>query len=167
MINKITNANAYLNGATLMGKLDELELPSIKMKMEEIQALGIYSSIEIPAGLEKMEAKFKWNAIYKENWAAENPMVSTTIVVKSDMKKFGAAGLVIPIPVTVTISGVFKELPLGSVKPSAKSDGHEHVMAVYYLKLEEAGKTIYEVDVFNNIFKIGSVDILTSFRLNQ
>lgn len=167
MINKITNANAYLNGVTLMGKLDELELPAIKLKMEEIQALGIYSSVEIPAGLEKMEAKLKWNAVYGDNWKVESPMASAMIVVKSNMKKFGDAGSIADIPVTVTISGVFKELPGGTFKPSSKSDGHEHVMSVYYLKIEESGKTIYEVDVFNNIFKIGSTDVLTSFRLNQ
>lgn len=167
MINKITNANAYLDGVTLIGKLDELELPSIKFKMQDFAALGLFSEIELPSGLEKMEAKLKWNAVYGDNFKEESPLKSVSLTVKSNMKQHGAGGVLKDIPVTVTISGVFKEIPLGTFKSNEKMDGLQHVMSVYYVKLEEASKLIYEVDVFNNIIKFGSNDILSEFRLNQ
>lgn len=167
MINKIVNGNAYLDGNKLAGKLNELELPSIKFKMEDITALGLFSEIELPAGLEKMEAKLKWNAIYGDNFKLESAVKSVSLTVKSNMVQHGAGGVLKEIPVTVTISGAFKEIPLGTLKGTEKIDGLEHVMTVYYLKLEEDGKAIYEVDVFNNILKIGSEDILEQFRSNQ
>jgi P2 family phage contractile tail tube protein len=167
MINRITNANAYLNGETLIGRLEEIELPSIKFATEDVKALGLFAAIEMPTGLEKMEAKLKWNAVYGDNFKAESPLKSVSITVKSNMKSQGAAGSLKDIPVSVTISGVFKETPLGTLKGQEKIDGLQHVMSVYYVKLEEDGKLIYEVDVFNNIIKFGSTDILNEFRLNQ
>lgn len=167
MINTITNANAYMNGGTLAGKLEEIQLPAIKFKMEDYAALGIFSELELPSGLEKMEAQLKWNAIYGDNIKLESPTTSVSLTVKSNMKKHDAGGVIKNIPVSATLSGVFKELPLGTFKSNAKVDGLEHKMTVYYLKLEVEGKLIYEVDIFNNILKVGEKDVLESFRLNQ
>ena len=167
MINRITNANAYLNGETLIGRLEELELPNIKFNTEDVKALGMFSTIELPSGLDKLEAKLKWNAVYGDNFKSESPLKSVSITVKSNMRSQGAGGVLKDIPVSVTLSGVFKEIPLGTLKGQEKIDGLQHVMTVYYVKLEEAGKQIYEVDVFNNIIKFGSEDILNEFRLNQ
>jgi len=167
MINRITNANAYLDGTTLIGRLEEIELPSIKFTTDDVKNLGLFATIEMQSGLDKMEAKLKWNAIYGDNFKAESPLKSVSLTIKSNMKSQGATGVLKNIPVTVTISGVFKEIPLGTLKGQEKIDGLQHVMTVYYVKLEEDGKQIYEVDVFNNIIKFGSEDILNEFRLNQ
>jgi len=167
MINRITNANVYLKGTTLIGRLEECELPNIKFSTEEIKALGLFATVELPTGLEKMEAKLKWNAIYGDNFKDESPIKSCELTMKSNMKTMGAGGVLKEVPVTVTISGTFKELPLGTVKGQEKMDGLTHVMAVYYLKLEVDGTQVYEVDVFNNIVKFGDTDMLENFRLNQ
>lgn len=166
MINSITNGNAYLNGNKLAGKLEELELPAIKMKMEDISALGMFADTQIPVGMEKLEAKFKWNSIYPENWRDEDPFKSCRITVKSDMVVNGAQGQQSHKPVTVTIAGIFKEFPLGSIKPGAKQDGLEHIMAVSYLRVEVGKELLYEVDVFNNIFRQGNKDSLSYFKSN-
>ena len=167
MINSITNANAYRDGNTLIGKLEQIDLPAIKFKSEDISALGLFSNVEIPTGLEKMEAKLKWNSIYDADWKAASPVTSSTIVVKSNMVKQTAGGRTEQIPVTASVKGVYKELPTGNLKANAKFDGAEHLMSVNYYKLEVGGKKIYEVDIFNNILFIGDTDILESFRNNQ
>ncbi|MFR5734255.1 MAG: phage major tail tube protein [Odoribacter splanchnicus] len=166
MINSITNGNAYLNGNKLAGKIEELELPAIKLKMEDVSALGMFADTEIPVGLEKMEAKFKWNSIYPENWKDEGPFRTCRMIVKSDMVVNGPQGQQEHKAVTVTIAGIFKEFPLGSIKPGAKQDGLEHLMSVSYVKLEVAKQLVYEVDVFNNVYKQGSADLLSSFKAN-
>lgn len=166
MINSITNGNAYLNGNKLAGKIEELELPAIKLKMEDVSALGMFSDTEIPVGMEKMEAKFKWNSIYPEHWKAEAPFKTCRMIVKSDMVVNGPQGQQEHKAVTVTIAGTFKEFPLGSIKPGAKQDGLEHLMAVSYVKLEVAKEVVYEVDVFNNVYKQGNTDLLSFFKAN-
>lgn len=167
MINSITNANAYRDGNTLIGKLEQIDLPSVKFKTEDVSALGLFSDVEISTGLEKMEAKLKWNAIYDNDWKAASPVTSSIITVKSNMTKHAAGGRTEQIPVTASIKGVYKELPSGNLKANAKFDGAEHLMSVNYYKLEVGGVKIYEVDIFNNILFIGDTDVLDSFRSNQ
>lgn len=167
MINSIINANAYLGTTKLAGKLDELELPAVKVKTQEVTALGIYGTTEIPCGLEKMEAKFKWNAVYPDEWKQESPMKTTRVIVKSNMMVVDANGVKKNSQVTATIGGLFKELPTGSIKPGEKMDSAEHLMAVSYYKLEVDGAQVYEIDVINNIFKQGETDLLADFNTNQ
>lgn len=166
MINSINNANAYINGVKLAGKLSELELPAVKTKTQEITALGLYGSTEIPTGLEKMEAKFKFNAIYPDAWRHENPHKACTLIVKSNMQSVDAGGIVTNTPVTATLSGLFKEMPTGGIKPQENIES-EHLMAVTYYKLEAGDDVVWEIDVYNNIFKHFGEDILASFNSNQ
>ena len=63
-INKLTNANIYMNGNNLLGRAEEVDLPQIKHKMAEHKALGMVGSAEFFAGIDKLECKIKWNALY-------------------------------------------------------------------------------------------------------
>ncbi len=40
-INRITNANIYLDGNNLLGRASEIKLPDISMIMQEHKALGM------------------------------------------------------------------------------------------------------------------------------
>ena len=44
-INKLTNANIYMNGTNLLGRAEEVQLPQIKHKMAEHKALGMVGSV--------------------------------------------------------------------------------------------------------------------------
>ena len=59
-INKLTNANVYMNGINLLGRAEEVQLPQIKHKMAEHKALGMIGSAEFFAGIDKLECKIKW-----------------------------------------------------------------------------------------------------------
>lgn len=166
-MNTITNANVYLEEGPLFGKLEEVTLPSLKMKMQEMNALGMYGSVEVPVGMEVLELKLKWNCIYPENLSAFNPLKSTRLIVKANMQTHSPLGVLLNTAVTVFLSGSFKELPLGTIKPGQKQDGLETVMTVYYYKLQVNGIPIQEVDVYNNIFVVGVEDVLLPFKLNQ
>ncbi|MZQ57783.1 phage major tail tube protein, partial [Escherichia coli] len=40
-VNRITNANIYINGNNLLGRAEEIKLPDISMIMQEHKALGM------------------------------------------------------------------------------------------------------------------------------
>lgn len=166
MINSITNANVYLQGIKLAGKISELELPSVKTITQEIKALGLYGTTEIPTGIEKMEAKFKFNAIYPDVWKNENPHKTSSVIVKSNMQSVSSEGVSKNVAVTATINGLFKEMPTGAIKPGEKLES-EHLMVANYYKLEVGDDVIWEIDVFNNIFKHFGVDLLEEFNTNS
>lgn len=56
-INRITNANIYLDGANLLGRAEEVKLPDVSMTMQEHKALGMVGKVELPAGFDKMEGE--------------------------------------------------------------------------------------------------------------
>lgn len=166
MINSITNANAYLNGVRLAGKLSDLTLPDIKFKTEDVQALGMFGTVEIPVGLEKMEAKFKFNAIYAEAWRNERSNRTCVVIVKSNMTTHTQGSTVKNTPVTATMSGFFKEIPGGNIKPGAKTEA-DHVMSISRYKLVVGLEVIYDIDIHNNIFYHAGEDVLAMFKINQ
>ena len=53
-INKLTNANVYMNGVNLLGRAEEVQLPQIKHKMAEHKALGMVGSAEFFSGIDKL-----------------------------------------------------------------------------------------------------------------
>lgn len=56
-INRITNANIYLDGNNLLGRASEIKLPDISMIMQEHKALGMVGKIELPAVLTNWKVK--------------------------------------------------------------------------------------------------------------
>lgn len=45
-INRITNANIYLDGTNLLGRAEEVKLPDVSMIMQEHKALGTFKQHE-------------------------------------------------------------------------------------------------------------------------
>lgn len=165
-IRKITNANVYLNGINLIGKLDEITLPDIKMKMEDFKALGQYAETELPVGIEKMDLKMKWNAFYPEHLLGANVTTSTNLIIKANVTEFGHLGRSQELPFVAVVNGMWKKIPGGQFKPSENVGGVEHEMTVHFMKQFVDGVPIVEVDVFNNILKIGEIDQLANYKFN-
>lgn len=166
-ISKISNANVYLNGITLLGQLEEIQLPKITQKMENFSALGLNAEIELPMGVEKMEATLKWNSFYPKALAGANVTTITNLVIRANKTNHSIVGGISQSSVVTIINGVFKSFPVGTYKSKEKVEDIEHVMTVYYLKQIVDNIPVIEVDVWNNIFKIGEIDQLAQFKINQ
>lgn len=165
-INKLTNANVYLNGNNLLGRAEEVELPQIKHKMAEHKALGMIGSAEFFSGIDKMECKIKWNALYPSVLTVcANPFESAMIQVRASLETYNGTGRVSEVPATAFITGTFKEFPLGNIKPQENAE-YETTMAVTYAKLTVDNVVIFEIDVLQNIYKVNDVDVLSKFRKN-
>ena len=152
-INKLTNANVYMNGVNLLGRAEEVQLPQIKHKMAEHKALGMVGSAEFFAGIDKLECKIKWNALYPAVMAVcSNPFLATMIQVRANLETYNGTGRIKEVPATAFLIGTFKEFPLGNI--------------VTYAKLVVDGVEIFEIDVLENIYKVGMVDMLSTFKKN-
>ena len=92
-INKLTNANVYLDGVNLLGRAEEVQLPQIKHKMAEHKALGMVGSAEFFAGIDKMECKIKWNALYPAVLrTCSNPFTAAMIQVRASLETYNGTG---------------------------------------------------------------------------
>jgi Bacteriophage tail tube protein len=167
LINRITNANVYLNGVDLLGRAEEVELPQPKLVMVEHKGLGLYGKAKLPAGLDEMTAKIKWASLYPEVLpAAFSPMQSSRIMVRADMQQWQSGGLAAEIPVVALMTALFHEMPGFKVVKHENSES-ESGLTVYYYQLLLAGVAQCEIDVFANIYKVLGIDQLAQFRANQ
>ena len=166
-INRITNANVYINGTGLLGRAATVDLPQPKLVMTEHPGLGLWSKLKLPAGTDFLEAKIKWSSLYPEVLgSAFLPMQASSLMVRADMMQFGPGGLVAEVPVVALMTGLFNEMPGMKVAKHENSE-NDSALTVYYYKLTLAGADQVEIDVFANIYKVQGVDQLSQFRANQ
>lgn len=165
-INRLTNANIYMDGNNLLGRAEEIQLPQIKHKMADHKALGMVGSAEFFAGIDKLECKIKWNSLYTEVLKkAANPFVAVQIQARASLETYNNMGKLAEVPAIAYLAGTFKEFPLGNLKPQENAE-YETTMSVNYAKLVVGGEEIFEIDVLENIYKVDGVDVLTAYRNN-
>lgn len=165
-INRITNANVYVDGNNLLGRVLSMDLPVVKNKMSEHKALGMIGTVEFSSGLEKMEAKIEWNSFYADAMVrAADPTKTVQLQVRSSLEQYDSSGRSAELPVVVFLTAQHKDFPLGNFKQ------HDNVelssmLSVTQFRLEIDGRNIIEVDVLANIYKVDGVDILANYRSN-
>jgi len=165
-VNRVTNANVYVDGTSRLGLAEEITLPEIKSIMSEHKAVGMKGQIELPAGIEKMEAKIKWNSYDAAVMAAcGNPTQLVQLQCRSSMEQYEASGKTGEVGIVIHFSGYFKNLPLGSFKANEQVDITSQ-LTVQYVKLVIDGDTVVEVDVLANIHNVNGVDTLATYRQN-
>lgn len=166
-INRLTNANVYLNGENFAGRADEIELPKIKHKQSEHKALGLAGSPNFWSGVDKLESKIKWASLYPDVAVAfANPTKVVAITVRASLESYdGVEGRTAQLPVRAELRGCFSEFPMGSFKPKDNAE-FDSTMEVYYAKLVVDGRELFEIDVLNNLYKVDGEDLLDQYRAN-
>jgi P2 family phage contractile tail tube protein len=165
-LNRVTNANIYVDGNCLLGKAEEIKLPDITTVMSEHKALGMVGKIELPSGFEKMEGEIKWNSFYRDVWLKmNNPYSMVQLQVRSNVETYGAMGRMQQQPLVTFLSVMFKKNPMGTFKQNDNAE-FSSSFACYYIKQQLAGEDMLELDVLANIYKVGGVDQLDIYRNN-
>lgn len=165
-LNRVTNANIYVDGNCLLGKAEEIKLPDITTVMSEHKALGMVGKIELPSGFEKMEGEIKWNSFYRDVWLKMNNAYSMVqLQVRSSVETYGAMGRMQQQPLVTFLSVMFKRNPMGTFKQNDNAE-FSSSFACYYIKQQLAGEDMLELDVLANIYKVGGVDQLDIYRNN-
>jgi P2 family phage contractile tail tube protein len=165
-VNRLTNANVYINGNSFLGKAEEIDLPKITAKMAEHKALGMQGVVELPAGFDKMEARIKWNSMYPDIMSLmANPYKTHALQCRSSMEVYTASGRTAEQPVVCFMRGTFKEIPTGNFKQHDNVE-MESRLSVTYVKVEVNGVAKIEFDALANIYKVDGIDILSQYKAN-
>src|SRR4051812_12761089 len=116
-VNRLTNANVYCDGTSLLGKAEEISLPTVKAKMTEHKALGMIGAVEFISGFEKLEGKIKWNSFYEAVLKqAANMYKTVKLQVRANLEKYDASGKIADVPVIAFMTAQFKDFPGGNFK---------------------------------------------------
>ncbi|WP_288845414.1 phage major tail tube protein [uncultured Alistipes sp.] len=165
-ITKVYDANVYVNNASTHGQASEITAPAINAVMADYKAMGMVGSMELFNGFDKMETMIKWtypnNEVQK---ACANFLKPVDLMIRSSKAEYDNGGISGEKPIVMYVRGYPKTHPGGSFK--AKEDTElENTFAVNYYKLEIDGDAIVEIDVMNNIYKVGGTDLLADRRQN-
>lgn len=157
----LTNCVMFVDGVSFSGDVPSMTLPKLSIKSEEYRGGGMSGPVDMPTGLEKLEAAFTTNGVRKEalKFFGLADQTACNLVFRGSFK--GQKGTV--KAVTVTLRGSLKEVDMGDWKPGDKAE-IKHAVAVTYYKLEIDGRVMYEIDFANMVQVINGVDQLAAER---
>lgn len=157
----LTNCVMFVDGVSFSGDVPSMTLPKLSIKTEEYRGGGMSGPVDLPTGLEKLEAAFTTNGVRKEalKFFGLADQTACNLVFRGSFK--GQKGTV--KSVTVTLRGSLKEVDMGDWKPGDKAE-IKHAVAITYYKLEIDGRVMYEIDFANMVQVINGVDQLAAER---
>lgn len=165
-INRITNANIYIDGDALLGRAEEVRLPDVAVIMQEHKALGMIGKIELPTGFEKLEGEIKWNALYEEvAKTMANPFKTIQLQIRSNIESYDAQGRNQEVSLVTFLTAMFKRNPLGIYKPHDNAAFNSTFTATYIKQVID-GKEVLELDYMANIFRVDDKDMLQGYLNN-
>jgi P2 family phage contractile tail tube protein len=165
-INRVTNANVYANGNSLLGRAEEVKLPDVSAIMQEHKALGMVGKVELPAGFDKLEGEIKWNSYYADvAKLVANPFKAVQLQCRSSIETYSSQGRIKEVSLVTYLTVVFKKNPLGSFKQHENVD-IQSAFSCTYIKQVIDGEEILELDYMANIFRVGGEDMLSDYRNN-
>lgn len=157
----LSNCAGFIDGVSFAGEMPSLTLPKVVLKTEPYRGGGMAGEVEIPTGVEKLEAGFTTNGVRREalKFFGLSDRTACSAVFRGSFK--GLKGKV--TPVIVTMRGGIKEVDMGDWKPGDKAET-KHNMALTYYKLEVAGRVVYEIDMLGMVLVVDGVDQLADER---
>ncbi|CBJ43015.1 phage major tail tube protein [Ralstonia solanacearum] len=165
-INRITNANIYVNGSSMLGRAEEVKLPDISAIMQEHKAVGMVGKIELPSGFDKLEGEIKWNSLYKDvAKTVANPFKAVQLQCRSSIETYGSQGRLQEVKLVTFLTVMFKKNPLGMFKQHENAE-FGSAFGATYIKQVIDGEEVLELDYMANIFRVNGEDMLADYRSN-
>ncbi len=161
MIPKVLKGfNLFVDGRGYAGRVEELTLPKLSLKMEEIKAGGMDTPIEIEMGMEKLECDMTISEYDPEiiKMFGLNNGAQVPLTLRGGLD--GEEGIV---PVVLTLRGSWRELDFGNWK-SGENAPLKVSVALRYYRLEIDGTELVEIDPENMVRKIDGNDQLEALR---
>lgn len=165
-INKVDNANVYINGNSFLGRAKSIKLPEFEIEMSEHSNLGMVGKIKLPSGVTAQEGEITWDGFYPEVAAlAANPFQSVQLMVRANTSIYNSMGRIEEVPLVVTMNAVFSKSPLGEYKPQENA---EFTMAYSVTSFKQTvdGKELLFYDALSNQYRVAGKDVLNKYRRN-
>jgi uncharacterized protein len=164
-ISRVTNANIYLDGASLLGRADEVQLAWPKAKMVDHKGLGMAGTAEFPAGIDKLEARIKWSSIDSEVLVSLSIFQSHQVQIRASIEQYTSQGRTAEMPFVGLMTAQFKDGGPLTFRQHEQVD-FPTTLVVYHCEYYVAGVQYLLYDVLANIYSINGIDQLAQFRAN-
>ena len=158
----INNYNAYHNGSKLIGVTAEVTLPEMEQMAETISLAGQLGERETPAigHFGAMEQEVPFQVLTDDMFSLMSPLSGVNLTFRgSEQVTDPSTGAKKSVQVRVVEKGTFKSFNAGSMKKGGAGSPTVK-FGLDYILIEVGGKSKFELDKLNNVFKVNGKDIL-------
>jgi hypothetical protein len=163
---KINSYNVYSQGTKLVGVSDEVTLPDFEALTETISGPGLLGEMDDPLlghfGAAEIEIPFRTMNDEMFNLVQQSNSVDLTLRISTQAIEQATSALEF-MPSRVVIRGRNKGFTGGSVK-SGQGTGSSVKADITYILIEINGKSRFELDKLNFVYKVDGVDLLEEIR---
>ena len=160
--NSLKNFNAFNDGKSFMGVIEELKLPKLSRKMEDFRGGGMDGPVEIDMGQEKMEIEQVCAGFVVDAYSSYGITKASGVLIRfAGAYQRDDTGDV--QAVEIVVRGRHKEIDPGDAKVGDKGKTTIKSTLSYY-KLTVDNKEVLEIDLLSFLFKVNGVDMFEAQR---
>jgi P2 family phage contractile tail tube protein len=163
-IGQTTNADVYMDGARLVGRIAEFKLDKVGYERIEHAALGMVGKAKLPGRtLEAIDATIKFDWLETDVMLRTAvPNVLTMFQFEKFVDVFDHGGLVVAngYRIITTVGCLFAEEALDALK-NGEAVGYETTCSVPYLMVKSTEKDVFirEIDISANINRVNGAEV--------
>ena len=154
--NSLKNFNAFVDGVSYMGTVDEIKLHKLARKMEAYRGGGMDGEIDLDMGQEKMEMEIVCSGFVADAYKRYGTSKANGVLVRfagayqrDDTEAVQA--------VEIVVRGRYSEIDPDSAKGGDKGK-HTSKLSLSYYKLIVDNEELVEIDLLAFIFKVDGND---------
>lgn len=161
-IEKVFNANVYLDDINFIGRATEIDITKTTVKTTEHQTLAMVGPLELFQGIEKLEATIAWAAFNGEVLAKAHPTQAIKLTARVAQQVYQDSSVAQTKAVRFVMIGRHKETAPDTLKPG--EGGMKTSFALDYVKKTVDGVDVLEIDVPNYIYRVNGEDVYADVR---
>ncbi len=162
----IHDYNVYNSRDELIGDGEKVTLPDLTPASTELSGSGILGSVKIPVPgmFESIVLDIPFRMLSEKVTELFVARRYAAVKIRGGILRLNeSTGEMNEKGIVVTAKGMGSKLSLGEVEQGKKMGPGISIEAVYY-KVEIDGKILFELDKFNNVYKVNGVDIMENLR---
>lgn len=164
--NILRDFTVWIRDVGMIGESPGFQIPEIRIQTEEFRGGGMFGTVEIPMGVERIEFDFDlhtWNENVFQELGFSSSAMSVPISFRGHMvtAEGGSTG------VFINTLSLIKEIKPAKVSPGKKTELTVSCAAHYFqhrIGPVTAQRTITEINVFDNTFFVGGRDLAEGSR---
>jgi len=165
-VNRVTSANVYYDGNSLLGKAESFTLTELPFVMSEHKALGALGTTQYFAAIDKIEAEMVVTSHYPDLIKLlADPTTSKQMQVRGNLQTQESTGLTAEVPLVYFITATPMNLPVGDFKAQENSP-LTYKLSITAVRCEIDGATMFDIDMLSNKYIVDGVDKLAKRNAN-
>ena len=161
----INDYNTYLDGDKMIGVAASVTLPALKQKTNTVSGAGINGEIESASvgQFESMEQEIQFNTLYSSAADALRANSAVNLTFRAAQQIYDKTGGYAFKGLRVVEIGRVKEFEPGKLEKSNTMEA-KLKLELTYIKIENDGVTLVEVDKLNGVYIVNGEDALAEIR---